>query len=55
MENEKKLWIGYLKSYEIEKVVQICHDVVGNFIIHIWACPGDFIIINRWTGNFVLM
>ena len=35
-------------------IVQIGHDVGGNFNIHIWACSGDFIVRNRWTGNFVL-
>ena len=36
-------------------IVQICHDVGGNFNIHIWAYSGDFIFRNRWTDNFVLM
>ena len=26
-------------------------DLDGNFNIHIWACSGDFIVRNRWTGN----
>ena len=28
-------------------VVQIGHDVSGNFNIRIWACPEDFIVRNR--------
>ena len=36
-------------------IVQIGHDVGGNFYIHIWAYSGDFIFRSRWTGKFVLM
>ena len=36
-------------------VVQIGHDVDGNFNIHIGAFSGYFIARNRWTDNFVLM
>ena len=28
-------------------IVQIGHDVGGNFNIHTWACSGDFIVRNR--------
>ena len=30
-----------------DTIVQIGHDVGGNFNIHIWACSGDFIVRNR--------
>ena len=30
---------------------QLGLDVGGNFNIHIWACSGDFIVRNRWTGH----
>ena len=30
-------------------------DIGSNFNIHIWACPGDFIVRNRWTGNITVM
>ena len=42
-----------LKSFS--KVVQMGHDVGGNFDIHIWACSVDFILTNKWTDNSVLM
>ena len=41
--------------YSVVIVVQIGHDVGGNFKIHIWAYSGDFIARDRLTGSFVLM
>ena len=34
-------------------VVQMGHDVGGNFNMHIWAYSGDFSITNRYTDKFV--
>ena len=50
----ERLW-RMVNGWNSNIVPKLGLDVGGNFNIHIWACFGDFIVRNRWTGNFALI
>ena len=52
-QNKTQLRYNFGSVYILDNYImsQLGLDVGGNFNIHIWACSGDVIVRNRWTGN----